>query len=310
MIALILDKSVPYLDFQKNMILEQWGKPLEETEVFDNFSAIGETTIFGDAPTAIVYLSDVDKTKKMVSFLQDYEKDTLHDGLIICCSVARNSTKKLEAEISRLHGTIHTAKENSKDKTNIAEKMLDSLSISRDIKQFLISYAGDDYDTLIPLIKTISKTSDRQQSRMTLEDMLIRIPHSPGSIPPWEIEKPLWNMNSNDTIETYRRIIHHAHYLVVVSILKNKIVSMWKIASLLDIEPRLSIQDVSNKLHTPNNYPLKISYDKAKKIGYEKLQNIVEIIALLESQLKGGSQAEADILVELTLIKIINILKA
>lgn len=306
-LALVIDKSLPYLDYQRDQITEEWGS--EEVESVKNFSEVGEATIFGSPPTATLFLNDINSVKKLLEDLEKAEtvgnlSSRLSEGMVITTTVARNSTKKLEALVERVGGKIVMAKANSKDKTNVTDKLLDETSLNREVKRFLSEYIGDDYETLLSLLRNISSLTSRQQNGLEVEDMFIRLPQSPGSVAPWEIEKPLMSGNADETIKLYRRITKHSHFLVLLSILKNKIQLSWRIASMLQIDPRSSLQELSASLGVANNYPFKLSHGTAKSLGFETLSYCLQVIAEAEMKVKGGSSADPDVTMEIALMKI------
>lgn len=311
-IALIVDKSQPYLDFQRDRIFTQWN--VDDFDHVKSFSEVGEATIFGEPPASAIFLNDINSVKKIYEDLAQAEKSNilesrLSQGLIMTTTVARVSTKKLESFIKDNGGIVVFAKENSKDKTNVTDKLLNETSLNREVKKFLSEYIGDDYETLVSLLRNISVLSPKQQNKLEVEDMFIRLPQSPGSVAPWEIEKPLMSGDANSTIELYRRISQHSHYLVVLSILKNKIQLSWRIASLLSIDSRMSLADSASALGVANNYPFKLATENAKKLGLNKLEYCLSVIADTEADVKGGSSADGNVIMEITLMKILNKLR-
>ena len=227
-ITLVIDKSQSYLDFQKSETLNSWGTTVDEVQYVDNLGKVGEVSLFGDPPPSVMVITEIDKIKTLVTAIEKAEeedtfKSRLISGLVILTTVARVSTKKLEAAIIRNSGNIVFAKANSKDKSNIAEKLMADLYVRNDVKKFIVDYAGDDYESIIAVVKNLSTLPRKAQQMVNIEDMYIRMPQAPGSVPPWDIEKPLMSGNVEETIKIFRRIIKHSHYLVVLSILKNKI---------------------------------------------------------------------------------------
>lgn len=313
-LAVIIDKSDSYLSFQKDNILKKWQVDDAEVEAVDSFARVGEENIFGESPTCSISINNLDQWKKLVKDIEKSHENgelskKVSNGLVITTNLARNSTKKLETLVKSLDGEIIVAKESAKDKTNVSSKMLSSLSLSSEANDFLVDYAADDYDSLIPIIQSLSEIPKSQQRKISIDDLLIRLPRPPGSIPPWEIEKPLFAGDADKTIETYRRIVAHNHYLVVLSILKNKILLSWRISALLEDNPRITDAKASSALGVPMNYPFRLSFATAKKIGFQKMSDVLYIIAETESQVKGGSSASSSVIMEMALIKILNKLK-
>lgn len=322
-LALIIDKSQSYVDFQKDLVAENWEIEPVNVETVASLSEVGETTLFGDTPTAVIHASDINAVKELTSIFESMIKtmseeeivNKFEHGLIITTTVARVSTKKLEKIVNDLGGFVVLSKENAKDKTNPVDGLLNPLSIPRDVKRFIQDYAGDNYDMILSVVRTISEIPEKAQRLITIDDILMRIPQAPGAIPPWEIEKSFMNGDIVELISMYRRIVAHSHGLVVVSILKNKIVSSYKISALIDDSREEngttpSVAEVSTLLGIPNNYPTKLSYESAKKLGFAKLSRVIELFYELEGKLKGGSNVNADVLIELELMRISKLLNA
>lgn len=310
-LALIIDKSQSYLDYQKEEVLTQWDLLIDDVQYVNSLSKVGETPLFGSAPPSVIQLDDPAQVKKLVAEFEKFEKDNekydlssrLDSGLIILTTVARNSTRKLETIVSAYNGSTIFAKTNSKDRTNVAEKLLVDLHLKKEVKDFIIEYAGDDYENIIAIVKNLSTLSEKAQRTVNIEDMYIRMPLAPGSIPPWEIEKPLINGNIKETIEIYRRIVQHSHYLVVLSILKNKIMLAYRIGAVMERDPYVRSNVVAKALNMADNYPFKLAINLYKKIGFNKTESILFDLLETESLLKGGSSADNTVLMELFLVK-------
>lgn len=60
------------------------------------------------------------------------------------------------------------------------------------------------------------------QPKVSVEDIALRMPLPPGSIPPWEIEKPLMDGDVTEAITTWRRISQNSHPLLLLASLMKK----------------------------------------------------------------------------------------
>lgn len=309
-ITLIIDKSQSYLDFQKSEVLKEWSD-IEEVQYVTDISSVGQLSLFGDTPASVIQLKDIDAVKKTLAALEQEEKNNTlakktQSGIILLTTVARVSTKKLEALIERNNGQVVLAKTSAKDKTNVSSKLLSELNLKTDVRNFLIEYAGDDYDNIISAAKALSTLSKTAQNKITIEDMYLRMPQSPGSVPPWEIERPLMAGNVEETIKSYRRITQNAHLLVILSILKNKITLSYRIAAVMSNNPSYSADNVAKALNVANNYPFKLSSQVAQKHGLKKMEWILMELLETEAKVKGGSSTDDNVTMELSLAKIAN----
>lgn len=307
-LVLILDKSSAFRDFQRASILKQWQSDTDVQRV-NSLDEVGQETIFGNPPTAVMELDDISTVKKLVKDLESYSstKELNHKlryGLVLVSGANRNSTKKLEQIVNHLGGRVILAKESSKDESSVTTKLLTNLSLGRDEKRFLEDYVAEDYDSLLSLLRSLETLTPKQQSMITVSDLMIRLPQPPGSIPPWEIEKPLMQGDVPETISVYRRIILHSHPLVVLSVLRNKIQLMWRIAALEHFHGITDRAQLSAVLSVSNSYALKLAQNMSRQLGLAVCQKLTELIAQAETDLKGGSQADNSVTMELLLVKI------
>lgn len=306
-LALILDKSSAFRDFQRASILKQWQSDTDVQRV-NSLDEVGQETIFGNPPTAVMELDDISTVKKLVKDLESSSKNELNHklqyGLVLVSGANRNSTKKLEQIVNHLGGRVILAKESSKDKSSVTTKLLSNLSLGRSEKRFLEDYVAEDYDSLLSLLRSLETLTPKQQSMITVSDLMIRLPQPPGSIPPWEIEKPLMQGDVPETISVYRRIILHSHPLVVLSVLRNKIQLMWRIAALEYYHSITDRAQLSAALSVSNSYALKLAQNMSQQLGLSICQKLTELIAQAETDLKGGSQADDSVTMELLLVQI------
>lgn len=306
-LVLIVDESSAYTSFERDKVLRDWSVERADTRLISKVDESGIASLFGDAPVSILTFETKEDVKaaadKLKSSTESEVKRYLTPGLIMLTNVSRVSTKSLEKLVAELDGEIILSK-TSGSKESPTNKLVDELQIAREAKEFLKDYAGDDYGSILGLIKTIGALTPKQQQGITIEDLLVRIPTPPGAIPPWEIEPALLRGNVTKAIELYRRVAQNSHLLVVLAVLKNKFKLVFKVASLLADNPSIQIATVSKVLGVPNNYPLKLAYDSAKKIGLRNSMKILEIMVETERRVKGGSSGNPHIHMESMLVQI------
>ena len=312
-LALVIDKSVAFLSFQKERILESWAADPTATKKVERVSQAGGGTLFGGGVTSLVEFTEADQLRQAVEELEAAEANgslsqRIGEGLLITATVPRTSTKKAEALIDRLGGTVITTAADKKDKTTVAERLLRELNLSREARGFLLSYVGDDYEAVLPLVKTLSQLTPEQQARVTEEDLYVRMPQPPGAVAPWEIEKPLMAGDLTTTVDVFRRVSQHSHFLVVLKILNNKFQASYRVAALLEQHPRMGDSELA-AVTGVNPRTMWLHKNNQKRLGLERLQRIVEILAHTEMQVKGGSAANGAALMESTLVRMSEILR-
>ena len=312
-LVLLLDKSEPWLNYTRKQVLSSWGVDSDDdVTVAENLSVVGTPDLFGETPVCTMLLTEAEQVKSLGSDLEALVKDgSLADrmsaGLVIMCSVNRNSTKKLESLVSRNGGRVVTTKETSKDRSPAALRMLKSLSIPSDVKSFLVDYAGDDYSLIIPLIEELGSVSPRQQRLVTLDKIELRLAKSAGSLTPWQIEKPL--LKDNETIKMFRRIVKHSHPLLVLRVLKNKMHLAYRVGALVN-SGVTDLGQIADCLGVSNNYPLRLAHDFAKEFGMSQCQWILEQVVDAESKAMGASSADPVIHTEMMLARVCSRMRA
>jgi DNA polymerase III delta subunit len=259
-------------------------------------------------------ITDADEIKSLVKSLEEIQKTstietTVGSGLLIMTTVARTSTKKLESIIAALGGEVIIAKPGAKEGMTTGEKLINDLEFTREVKDYLLSYVGDDYEALIPIARSLSEIPKEQHKRITVEDIYIRLPKAPGAVPPWEIEKPLFGGDISKTIEVFRRIHQNSDLLVVLFVLKNKQTLAYRAGAMLEANPRLTSAQVADALGVTDNYPLKLAMGQHKRYGLEKLEALARLLADTERKVKGGSAMRGDVTMEIMLVEFQKILR-
>ncbi len=307
-IVIIADKSEAYVNFERDRVIKDWGAQWADTRSIQNITEAGEVSLFGDASISILELSEKEAVKVAAENLKGANQSELTrwstPGLIMLTTVDRNSTKGLEKAVADKGGIVILAKESSKDKTPPAQRLVDELNLSRDVKTFLKDFAGDDYSSILSLVKTLSELSPRQQQGITIDDLLVRLPQAPGAIPPWELEPAILKGDITRAIELYRRLAKTSHLLVVLAILKNKFNLVFKVASVLEANPGMNLAQLASTLGVPNNYPLRLAHDSAKRMGQKSAANIIELMAETEKKVKGGAAGNPHVTMETMIVRV------
>jgi DNA polymerase III delta subunit len=314
-LVLIIDKSQSYINFQKDTILKEWGVESEDLKKVSGLSQVGSSTLFGKAPTALLELTDINSVKDFLKSLTDLNasnsvESSLGEGLIVMSDVSRQSTKKLETLVAELGGSVIIAKPGASEKMSVGEKLVNDLGFTREVKRYILDYVGDDYEALIPIVRGLSDLPKKSHSSVTVEDIYMRLPKAPGSVPPWEIERPLFAGDLTKAIDIFRRVHQNSSLLIVLSILKNKMDLSYRSAAILWDEPSKSSAGIASSLGVQDNYPLKLAIGHAKKYGIIKLQKISELMAETERKVKGGSATPGDVTMELMLVEFQRILRS
>lgn len=308
-VALVLDKSETWVRFKRDEVLASWGVADGEVEYTDSVATAGVTNMFGDVITPVVHLKDATHAKRILGELEGLRDSGVEVNVLIVGTVARNSTKRLEKMVADLGGSVHLARQNSRDKTNPASEVIDALHVPQEVKNFLHDYAGDDYSLILGVARSLRTLTPQQQARIGLEDVIIRLPKAPGAVPPWEIDKPLFIQPDPDRmVKMFRRIIAHTHHLVVLSLLKGKLQAA-HLSLRLKLLGVTRITDIADALGAANNYQFKAATQLGDRLGVALTKRMLDEVLEVEAQVKGGSRIDGNVLVEMTLLRMCLLVK-
>lgn len=307
-IVLIADKQEAYVNFERDRVIKEWGAEREDTRGITNIDEAGLSSLFGPAPISVLELEDKESVRSTVEKFKNAKEADIKrwasPGLIMLTSVDRTSTKTLEKLIQQAGGDIILSKENSKDKTAPAARLVDELSLSREVKSFLKDFAGDDYSSILSLMKTLGDLSPKQQQGITIDDIQVRLPQAPGAVPPWEIEPAILSGDVSKAISLYRRVSKTSNLLIVLAVLKNKFNLIFKIASVMSLNPGMNMAQVAEALKVPNNYPFRLAFDSAKRWGLKTATQVNELLVATEAKVKGGSAGNPHVMMESMILRV------
>lgn len=310
-LAFIVDKSEAYVSFQRERVLNNWGVEKADTQYINNLSSAGGMTLFGDAPTSLLRLESSDEVKKLVEELASITPEDLEEtfgaGLIVYTTVPRTSTKKLEETFKKLGALMYAPP--SKGDLSLQQKLVSELNLTKPVKDMLLAQAGDDYEQLLPLVDSIARLPWETHRRITEEDIFARFTQEKGSVAPWLVEKPFFAGNVQEMIDILRRIDHHSSFLVPLTILRNKLELAYRVAVLLEANPRMSDGDITKLLEVSSPFQVKLARGCGKTYGKDTLQKAVVALAKADGKVKGGSAAPSLAIVEAALVEVSLIMK-
>lgn len=291
------------------MILDQWGVDPKTVVRAEKFADAAKPSLFSNDVSTRLYLQSTEDIKKITTVFteSDGDYDFVHSGFVmIAVGANRNSTKKLEAMVSKSGGTVIASK--SKDGVSTVETMLSELHLSREVEQFLSGHVGSSVEKLIPIHRTVSRLSPKQQSRISVEDMVIRISPNAGEIPPWELEKPLFDRKATETVESARRILTNSHPILVLSVLKNSLTRLHRIRMMLASgvsDENTIMQAAGNMSKSQASFLIR----RAKGLSLDQTAKMAEIIADYEDKMKGKEPTDPYVSMEIMLMKLLATLK-
>lgn len=288
-LAFVSDPASAYLTHIQKEIVGEWSREDDSVEVkaLESMDDSYGNDLFGESPLCSYQMETKADIEALVAFLEGKtSEDVAQDfsnGLVVLSSATKNATKKLAEQIKRLGGSIYVAE---KTKLDTTKSIVNELNLTKECKDFLVDYVGEEYQNLIALIESISDIPARLHPKITVEHLEIRLPHPPGEIPLWKLEDPLVQNNSPKFFEYLPRILSkNGSEPMVSSYLLNRL----RFMLFIKVSDG-SIQDIQ-ALTGLKGYPLKKAQTNATKFSYKSLSHGVEIMTDCDRDLKGGSRA-------------------
>ena len=106
------------------------------------------------------------------------------DGMYVLLSAdGTSSAVRRLAKIFKLTGMTYDQPD--KDAAGTVNEIINRTHLDTSVKTALVNYVGEQYDNLLPIVKSIDQLPSSEQAEMTWEDVMIRIGTRPGSVLPW-----------------------------------------------------------------------------------------------------------------------------
>lgn len=297
-ICLISHPDRTIRSFHVDSQLARWGE--DSPRIVFSAQDIHAQSLFSEIPAHVLHLDTADDVKKALPVLEKIVGKDFPSGVIISTPVSVRSLKKMQAWVESLGGTsVIGAK---KDAGKLVETMLSSVAIPRESKRFLSEYAGDDPSLIVSVIQGLQKLPLESQKKVTPQKIVPRLPLPPGAVPPWNVEKELFDGTAKSLVGTYRKVVRHTHPLVVLSFVKSSVLGVYY------AQNGAKGEDLG-ALTGKRGYPLTLMSRRAKKYSSSDVERAVEIIVQLDKNVKGGSHVDPVTLTEIALVEIFSLLK-
>lgn len=333
-ITLIIDNNNGFIDFNRKQVLKTWDYEASAYRVVNSFELAIAEDIFGTDEPSLWSISTEDELLNLVEAMDKVDESLLkvaaEKGLIITVQMQRNKTGRVETRAKKLDFDLIIAKDETPEER--AENLLKPLKIDRELKEMLLDHVGQDWQDLVSLAGTIATIPKEQQERLTIDDLLARLPKAQGSVNDFALKEPLLRGDLKKVIELNRRAQANGtgHALKTLGmVLAPTFYPSFRVAALLKHNPRASDADIKAVLGGKGSpyYAKK----EAQRLGFAKLEKIVPIVAELQAQMRGGlvekdkkgdalskrsaslqaptSRADYNVLLEVALVQICNIIK-
>lgn len=289
-------------------IRTEWLPDASDFEIVNAVSDLYRETLFDESPT-IIQIIDKDTLNAMLNAL-DSDADTIGECLAIITTVPGNvkPAKDIQKKIKTLGGIVMT------DRTEKINDVLNTMKLSEPVKRELLSYAGDDAESIVSIARDVSRMPERVQAAMTWDEIKSRLTTSPGEIPPWGfgfgrnaepgLDDCIADNNGNAMMMKMLRVLDGGmNPLAVTSWLKNNFIELLALqtmtadgltgsetAKTLGLpDPKYSGKGMKDPETGKSGYPTVKKINRAKQLGRKRITEILEAINKAEAEMKGAS---------------------
>lgn len=297
-IIFIMSDSKAYLRDEVIRIYNEWGfksSNVKSVESWNPALTRGSVSLFGEPTLVHLDLSDKNKLRNFVKMIDDkkqkyFEGNWFGQGMIIT-SIHAQGAKKVENLVKRSGGeVVKKAKP-----AEMLKILLKRVSLKKDAKDFLKIYAGEDYQILFSVINQIEKLPKQEQSEITIEDLIVRLPSKPGSVPPWEFINPMLEGNAKDSIRLYERAVEGSHVLVTMSFARTNLQLLYRL-KMLQLAGVWRSNEQAQAIGERNGPKIWNAANAAKRVSIETAEYLAKLSLATEANLKGYSSAKPDII--------------
>lgn len=299
-IIFIMADSEAYLRDEVIRISTEWkftSSNVKSVEEWNPALVRGSLSLFGEVSMVHLDLSNKLKLKKFADLISDKKQKQMFDGKdwfgpgLIITSIHAQGAKKVENLVTKSGGKVIKKAKPAEMKKNLFKRV----SLHRESQQFLDNYAGEDYQILIPILNELERLPKEEQSAMTINDLVVRLPSKPGSVLPWEFVNPMLEGKTAEAIESYRRAIEGSHILVTMQLARAKLQLLYrlKLLQLSGITDSKQQAAILGERSGPNIW---ITAKTARNIKLSTAEYLAKLALETEANLKGYSSANVDII--------------
>lgn len=292
----IMDDSEAYLRNEVLRVYKEWGfksSNVKYVEEWNNALGRSSLSLFGDISMVHLDLSDKKYLKIFAEMISDkkekdnFSSDNWFGPALVITSTHAQGSKKIENLVTSSGGKVIKKAKPAEMKS----LLLNRIKLNKETENFVDSYVGDDYQMLIGIVNQIEKLSDKEQNSMTPEEMIVRLPSRPGSVPPWEFINPMLDGNAKEAIDLYSRCIENSHILVTMQLARTKLQMLYRLKLLLmsGIWDSKKQAEVLKQKNGPNIW---LTSNVAKKLNVETAEYLAKLALVTEADLKGYSNAD------------------
>lgn len=243
--------------------------------------------MFGVNKPSKIELQDKTAVEKLFKELDAIDPAKITQPVVISTAIPIPSTKKLQAKIIELGGTVDAR--NKTEQKTMGTEMLKGLKLQKDVKDLLVDWAGEEPESLIGVIRFLRSLSAEKQSRVSVDIVLMQLAQDKGDLSLFDLEGPILKGRTVEAISISRRV----SLAPAAFTLYNKLQTLYKAAKLLEIEPSISDDTMTETLGLAGR-AVKFIRPTAKRIGSDRLREMVKIVVQFDTERKNGASQVQD----------------
>lgn len=282
---LIVNSSRSYLSYLREEKFKEWGLGALEPRLTESLAQANMVNMFGNSGPAKIELADKAAVDKLLRELDALDESAierkLKQAVVISTLVPIPSTKKLQTRILEIGGTVDAR--NKAEQKGMGTELFSGLKIKPDVKDFLLDWAGQETESLIGIIRFLRSLPAEKQGKVSIELVLMQLAKESGELSPFSLEEPVLKGRTAEAVSVARRVA----LAPAATMLHNKLQTLYKAARLMEIEPRITAEEMTDCLGLVGRT---VNYIRptAKRIGSERLKEMVDISLEFDSARKSG----------------------
>lgn len=283
---LIISSSKSYRSFARDQKLKEWSYKPGTAKPVASLAYVGRSDMFGNSSPSLLDAPNKEAVATVLKDLEGLDEDVMahkfRNGLIIVSECPIVSTKKLQAKVLELGGEV--VAKTKDDQKNLGGDLFSGLSISREVKTYLLDWAGEEPERLLGIITFIKGLSNEKQKKVTVEHVTMQLAKGAGDVSIFGLEGPVFSGNFVEAVRIGRR----SEYNAATGMLYRKVHSIYRAACILSDNPRASNQDIGDALGIKGGQIYYI-VKSAKSMGTNQLEEMLDVLAPLSASIKIGA---------------------
>jgi hypothetical protein len=291
----IMSDSETFLHDEAMKTFKKWGfaqSNVKSVEEWNPALVRNSVSLFGDVSMVHLNLTDKKKFDAFAELVKDKKKKELFEGnwfgpaLLITSTQARGASK-IEELIKNSGGEV----QKKAKPAEMREMLLKRMNLNPETKEFLESFVGEDYQILISIANQLEKLTKEEQLAMTPEELAVRLPIKPGTVPPWDFINPMLEGNAKSAVELFERTMAGSHVLVTMLLARKKLQLLYRL-KILQKDGVWKSQDQAAAVGEANGPNIWIAAKVAQKLDLSTIEYLAKLSLVTEANLKGHLNAD------------------